>query len=85
MGNQWVGDNLLDVKVKNRSLVLRLLKKKGLLSRIDLARITGLTQPTITNIVNDLLSVNLLKEVGFSDTRAGRKPILLSVNAQAFY
>jgi len=85
MGNQWVGDNLFDVKVKNRSLVLKLLKKKGLMSRIDLARITGLTQPTITNIVNDLLSANLLKEVGVSDTRAGRKPILLAVNEQAFY
>lgn len=85
MSNQWVGDNLSDVKVKNRSLVLRLLKKRGLLSRIELARITGLTQPTITNIVNDLLAVNLLKEVGFSDTRAGRKPILLAVNDQAFY
>ncbi|MGQ9472895.1 MAG: ROK family protein [Candidatus Caldatribacteriaceae bacterium] len=85
MNNPWVGDNLLDVKVKNRSLVLRLLKKKGLLSRIELARITGLTQPTITNIVNELLSANLLKEVGVSDTPAGRKPILLAVNEQAFY
>ena len=83
MSNLWVGDNLSDVKVKNRSLVLRLLKKKGPLSRIDLARITGLTQPTITNIVNDLLSANLLQEVGISDTKAGRKPILLSVNDQA--
>jgi len=85
VSNLWVGDNLSDVKVKNRSLVLRLLKKKGPLSRIDLARITGLTQPTITNIVNDLLSSNLLREVGISDTKAGRKPILLSVNDQAFY
>ncbi len=85
MGNQWVGDNLYDVKVKNRSLVLRLLKKKGLLSRIDLARITGLTQPTITNIVNDLLAANLLREMGVSDTKAGRKPILLAMNDQAFY
>jgi len=83
--NTWVGDNLTDVKIKNRSLVLQLLKKKGPLSRIELARITGLTQPTITNIVNDLLSSNLLKEVGVSDTKAGRKPILLSVNDQAFF
>lgn len=83
--NTWVGDNLTDVKIKNRSLVLQLLKKKGSLSRIELARITGLTQPTITNIVNDLLSSNLLREVGVSDTKTGRKPILLSVNDQAFY
>lgn len=83
--NTWVGDNLTDVKIKNRSLVLQLLKKKGPLSRIELARITGLTQPTITNIVNDLLSSNLLREVGVSDTKTGRKPILLSVNDQAFY
>jgi len=80
-----IGDNLSDVKTKNRSLVLRLVKKRGFLSRIELARITGLTQPTITNIVNDLIRAGLLIEVGTSDTRAGRKPILLAFNDQAFY
>ncbi|WP_427366559.1 ROK family protein [Candidatus Caldatribacterium saccharofermentans] len=83
--NTWVGDNLTDVKIKNRSLVLQLLKKRGPLSRIELARITGLTQPTITNIINDLLASNLVREIGPSETRTGRKPILLSVNDQAFY
>ncbi|MDK2897269.1 MAG: hypothetical protein PWP04_1389 [Candidatus Atribacteria bacterium] len=80
-----IGDNLTDVKVKNRSLVLSLVKKRGLISRIELARITGLTQPTITNIVNELMASNLLQEVGTSDTKAGRKPILLAVNDRAFY
>ncbi|HHF09296.1 MAG TPA: ROK family transcriptional regulator, partial [Candidatus Atribacteria bacterium] len=80
-----IGDNLSDVKTKNRSLVLRLIKKKGFLSRIELARITGLTQPTITNIVNDLIKAGLLIEVGTSETKAGRKPILLAFNDQAFY
>jgi len=80
-----IGDNLSDVKTKNRSLVLRLIKKRGFLSRIELARITGLTQPTITNIVNDLIRAGLLIEVGTSETKAGRKPILLAFNDQAFY
>ena len=85
MNEQRIGDNLTDVKVKNRALVLSLVKKRGLLSRIELARITGLTQPTITNIVNELIASNLLQEVGTSDTKAGRKPILLSFNNRAFY
>ncbi len=85
MNDQRIGDNLTDVKVKNRALVLRLVKRRGLLSRIELARITGLTQPTITNIVNELIASNLLHEVGTSDTKAGRKPILLSFNNRAFY
>ncbi|MCX6089535.1 MAG: ROK family transcriptional regulator [Candidatus Atribacteria bacterium] len=85
MSRQRIGDNLTDVKVKNRALVLRLVKKRGLLSRIELARITGLTQPTITNIVNELINSNLLHEVGTSDTKSGRKPILLSFNNRAFY
>ncbi|QPM67620.1 ROK family transcriptional regulator [Atribacter laminatus] len=85
MNEQRIGDNLTDVKVKNRALVLSLVKKRGLLSRIELARITGLTQPTITNIVNELITSNLLQEVGTSDTKAGRKPILLSFNNRAFY
>ncbi|HSV32461.1 MAG TPA: ROK family protein [Atribacteraceae bacterium] len=80
-----IGDNLTDVKIKNRSLVLRLVKKRRLLARIELARITGLTQPTITNIANELIASRLLLEVGTSDTRSGRKPILLSFNDKAFY
>lgn len=82
---QRIGDNLTDVKLKNRSLVLRLVKKRTLLSRIELARTTGLTQPTITNIANELISSRMLYEVGTSDTKAGRKPILLSFNERAFY
>ncbi len=85
MHEDKIGDNLSDVKTKNRSLVLRLIKKRGFLSRIELARITGLTQPTITNIVNDLIRAGLLIEVGTSETKAGRKPILLAFNDQAFY
>jgi len=80
-----IGDNLTDVKLKNRSLVLRLVKKSTLLSRIELSRATGLTQPTITNIANELIASRLLYEVGTSNTRAGRKPILLSFNDRAFY
>lgn len=74
------GSNLSNVKLINRALIMRLLYFQGPLSRIDLANITGLTQPTITNIINDLIKTNLIIELGPEETISGRRPISLELN-----
>jgi len=46
------------------SLVLQLLAKQDALSRIELARLTGLTPSAITTVVQKLLQLDLIKEAG---------------------
>jgi predicted NBD/HSP70 family sugar kinase/biotin operon repressor len=55
----------------NTALVLQTLYRGGPLSRADLARETGLTRVTISDLVAELLSEGLVTELG---TREGSRP-----------
>lgn len=59
----------------NRSLVIRLLRQKGICSRAQLAKSTGLTQTTISNIVGELINVGLVEETGIIEGSKGRRSI----------
>jgi predicted NBD/HSP70 family sugar kinase len=51
----------------------------GPISRADLARETGLTAPTVSEVVAGLLKNGLIEEVGFAPSTSGRRAILLTV------
>ncbi|TPX02864.1 MarR family transcriptional regulator, partial [Schumannella luteola] len=65
----------------NRSLVLQNLYRGGLLSRADLARETGLTRVTISDLVAELIGDGLVVETGQREEgRPGKPAILLDIN-----
>ena len=75
-----VGINQSKTQEVNRSLVIRLLQKNGPCSRAELARLTQLTQATITNIVSELIRSDLIEEIGLDNNSAmGRRSILLRI------
>jgi hypothetical protein len=52
------------IRLHNRSLVLQTLYRTGLQSRADLARATGLTRVTMSDLVSELMGENLVVELG---------------------
>jgi len=65
----------------NRSLVLQHLYRGGLQSRADLARATGLTRVTMSDLVADLIDDGLVVETGRTEKgRPGKPAILLDIN-----
>lgn len=80
------GSNAKLVRVQNRSLVLRIIQKRGTVSRKEIADLTGLTQAAITKITADLIERNLIIEEGTgSPVRSlGRRPIGLSINRERY-
>ncbi len=69
----------------NRSLVLQTLYRAGRQSRADIARSTGLTRVTISDLVSELMSEGLVIETGFSeDVRPGKPSTLLDIDRSAF-
>jgi predicted NBD/HSP70 family sugar kinase len=69
----------------NRSLVLQTLYRSGTLSRADLARATGLTRVTISDLVAELMGEDLIVEVGQRDeSRPGKPATMLDVNRGGF-
>lgn len=69
----------------NRSLVLQTLYGTGTLSRADLARATGLTRVTISDLVAELMAENLVIETGQArESRPGKPATMLDINRGGF-
>jgi predicted NBD/HSP70 family sugar kinase len=69
----------------NRSLVLQTLYRAGTQSRADIARETGLTKVTISDLVAELIVEGLVIETGQrEDARPGKPATLLDLNRNAF-
>ncbi|OIK07166.1 ROK family protein [Bacillus sp. MUM 116] len=71
------------IKKMNRALILSKIIELHLISRADLAKITGLNKATVSVQVSDLLSEELIIETQQEHKNLGRRPIMLSINPQA--
>jgi glucokinase len=66
----------------NAQLLLRLLRGSGPCSKADLVRASGLSAPTVTNVVGHLASVGLIEPVGEGDSTGGRPPDIIRFRAE---
>jgi glucokinase len=66
----------------NALRVLKLLRESGSCSKADLVRASGLSAPTITNVVGDLLSAGLVKALGEGESSGGRPPDMIAFRAE---
>jgi len=73
------------IKKINRSLIIKEIVNKGMISRAELAKEVDLTRATISVQVADLLEEGLVIETHLEHNAVGRKPIMLSLNAGAGY
>jgi predicted NBD/HSP70 family sugar kinase len=73
-----------DTKRHNRALILQHLFADGPASRADLARATGLTRVTVSDLVGGLIDEGLLGELGAPvEIRVGKRPTLVGLLADA--
>lgn len=63
--------------------VIRTVLAQGPISRADIAKFTGLSKQTISDVVRDLETDGWLKPVGKTDGRPGRTAITYELNASA--
>ena len=77
-------DQLL-MKRQNKNLVLDILKTKSPISRIDIAKLTGMSPTSITRIVTELQLQGYLRETEAVASGVGRKATLLEVRGDVLY
>jgi glucokinase-like ROK family protein len=63
----------------NQQLVLHSLYDQSAVSRAEVARLTGLTRTTVSDVVDGLLEAGLVEELGPGQSTGGKAPILLRV------
>jgi predicted NBD/HSP70 family sugar kinase len=73
-----------DARRHHRSLLLQTLFADGPASRADLARATGLTRVTVSDLVGEMLGEGLLEALGAPvESRVGKPPTLVGVAVDA--
>jgi predicted NBD/HSP70 family sugar kinase len=73
-----------DTRRHHRSLILQQLFAEGPASRADLARATGLTRVTVSDLVGGLIADGLLGELGApAEIKVGKPPTLVGLLADA--
>lgn len=75
----------MEIRNINTGLVLKTIEKNGSISRTDISKIIGLTTPTISDIVKDLIERGIVQEIGKGDSSGEKKPILLKIDSKAAY
>ena len=70
---------LRETREHNERLVLATIYDDGPVSRAEVARLTSLTRTTVSDVVDGLLSANLVHEMGRGASTGGKAPILLAV------
>ena len=74
-----------ETRKHNRDLILKTVFEAETISRAEISRITNLTRPTVSDLVNDLVTEGLVEEVGIGSSIGGKSPILLSLVKDSRY
>jgi len=72
------------LKEHNQQLVLKAIYTDQANSRAAIAEKTGLTRPTVSQIVGELLEAGLVQEEGPGESRGGKPPTILSFIDDAY-
>ncbi|MEH7384727.1 ROK family transcriptional regulator [Bacillus sp. JJ1521] len=77
-------DQLL-MKKQNKNLVLEIIKNQSPISRMEIAKITGMSPTTITRIVSELHIQGFVRETELVTSGVGRRATLLEICGDVLY
>jgi predicted NBD/HSP70 family sugar kinase len=75
----------VQLKERNMARVMTIIRTRGPISRINVAKELDLSPPTVSSVVEELLADRLVEEVGVGLSGGGRKPVLLALKPDAAY
>ncbi|WYP26394.1 ROK family transcriptional regulator [Alkalihalobacillus sp. FSL W8-0930] len=73
------------MKTFNQKVILKLLKEHGVLSKAQLSKISQLTVPAVTGIIQTLMQSQLIEEIGPTKTSRGRFPSTYKVRSDGIH
>ena len=80
---KW-GINNNNLKQQNRGMILKLIATGECSSRIEIAKCSGLTKMSVTNIVSEFMELGIVEEQDVEPTGGqGRNPICITISQKA--
>jgi len=78
--------NIHDIKEKNLSVLFSYIYHNSPISRAKLAKKIKLSPPTVSALVDEMLEIDIIREVGTANTStSGRRPMMLDINPEGGY
>lgn len=77
-----LGKNFEDIASVNRSSIIKFLRRNGVCSRAQISQAMGLTQASISKIIGQLISENIVFETGYISGEKGRRSVGVTLNTR---
>ncbi len=71
------------IKEINRVNVINTIKDKGETTKLEIAKLLGISLPTVTTNVNSLMEEGIIEPAGTAESTGGRKPLVLKFVPEA--
>ena len=84
-GTNIITGNAKVVRTINRGMILNIIREMQPISRINIARLTGLNKSTVSSIISNLLEEDLIIEQVSEGQSVGRSPLNLYLKLGKFY
>ena len=72
-------------KIFQKNQIIEYLYRKGPTSNPEIARYTKMSSPTITKLLQELIDLDIVMDMGIGESIGGRKPNLFGINPNARY
>ncbi len=73
------------LKEINRNKIFNCVREHGPLPRVEICDVTGISKPTVTRLIDQMIKEGLLRETGSVESERGRHPINIDLVADAKY
>lgn len=77
--------NKQTIAFKNRSSVINIIRTKSPINKAEIAKITGLSIPTVMKITDELEEMKMICSIGRGESTGGKPPEMLEFVPDAFY
>lgn len=68
----------------NKKMILEMIFERGPINRAEIARLSGLSVPTVMKITDEFNNARLIRTVGKRESTGGRQPELIEINKDAY-
>lgn len=68
----------------NKKTILNIIIQKGPINRAEIARISGLSVPTVMKITDEFSQSRLIRTIGKRESTGGRQPELIEINKEEY-
>lgn len=73
------------VNAMNKRNVINIIREKGPVNKAEIARLVGLSIPTVMRLTDELIEKNLIRETGKGESTGGKPPLMLEFRPDSHY